>query len=217
ADKGASDTGSYEDFGESGGITIYAKKPAYEEYILKQLNGFEYERENFIRDDVLKKAGFQRTATARFRKTTSKEKAASVFHGLAHVLSFSIVPLKPFAEIEYAALPEGTFFPFEQVITTSPYRDAATDVRTCMELEYMLYVELCNGIVIQNWNTKYYTEKNIAKFEKLARSLPDNPPEIQKLKDRFLNQELPRVRAALARFLQTGAARATSWQAFTLQ
>ncbi|GHV82568.1 hypothetical protein AGMMS49991_11260 [Spirochaetia bacterium] len=69
-----------------------------------------------------------------------------------------------------------------------------------MELEYMLQVEFCNGVLIRDWNQNYYTKKNIAKFEEMANSLPESPPSIKQLKDRYLNEDLPKIKAALERF-----------------
>jgi hypothetical protein len=203
----AQEEDEFYEFGMAEGITIFAERPqpefppeSPEAEILTELNGTSQHREQFIREDLLEGAGFRRSANVKFRKSTGSEKASSVLHGAAHVLSFGIVPMKAFAEVEYAKLPPGSLYKFEAVINASTFKDLPVEVRTAMELEYMLQVEFGNGIVSRNWNLNYYTEENFAKFEKLAMSLPESPPSIYQLKDRYLNKDLPRIKAAWERY-----------------
>jgi hypothetical protein len=195
------------DFGTAEGLTIFAERPrsefqpeSPEAEILTELNGNPQNRERFIREDLLEAAGFRRSASVRFRKSTGAEKVSSVLLGAAHAFTLGAVPMKPFAEIEYARLPPGEMYQFEAVIQTSELKDLPVEVRTALELEYMLQVQFGNGIVSRNWNLNYYTEENIAKFEKLAMSLPESPPSIYQLKDRYLNEDLPRIKAAWERY-----------------
>ena len=66
-------------------------------------------------------------------------------------------------------------------------------------MEYKLQIEFCNGILHQN-NINYYTEKNIKRFEELVLILPDSNEGYSKLKGRYLNIELPKIKAALERY-----------------
>ncbi|MDR2485039.1 MAG: hypothetical protein LBD55_06560 [Treponema sp.] len=198
--------GLYYDYETEEGITVEAERPrpefppeSTEAYILSKLHKLSKDKENFIKEELLENAGFRSTGNVKFRKSTGSEKALSLLHGAAHTLSFGIVPMKPFLEIEYAKLPQGAFYHFESVIYASPFRNVSTEVRTAMELEYKLQVEFCNGVLIRNWNEGYYTGKNIAGFEELAWSLPDSPPSIRDLKNRYLNEELPKIKAAWER------------------
>jgi hypothetical protein len=188
------------------GITIYAEPlPEFppesaEANILGSLNGLQKERERFIKEDLLEKAGFRGTANVKFRKTNGSEKALSVLHGIMHIFSLGSVPAKPFSETEYARLPQGEFYKFEPVIYASQFRDVSPLVRRVIELEYILQVEFGGGILIPRQNLNYYTEENIAKFTGLAMSLPDYPPSIKQVKYRYLDIELPKIRASLDRF-----------------
>jgi hypothetical protein len=197
----------YYDYENTEGITIYAEDPrlefppeSAEANILTKLSGSQKERERFIKEDLLEKAGFRGTANVKFRKTNGSEKAWSVLHGMMHIFSLGAVPVKPFSEIEYARLPQGEFYKFDSVVYASQFRDVSPVVRTAFELEYMLQVDLLDGNLIQNRNLNYYTEENIGKFTGLALSLPDSPPGIKQAKDRYLNVELPKIKAALERF-----------------
>jgi hypothetical protein len=207
----AEENGQYYAYEDTEGITVYAEAPlpefppeSTEASILFKLNGFQKEREQFIEEELLKKAGFRGTDNVKFRETNDSEKASSVLHGIMHVFSLGGVPAKPFSEIEYARLPQGEFYKFESVIYASQFRDISPVVRTAVELEYMLQVEFLGGILVERHNLNYYTGENIAKFTGLAMSLPDSPPGIKQVKDRYLNVELPKVKAALERFKNPG-------------
>jgi hypothetical protein len=201
----------YYNYENTEGITIYAEHPqpefppeSTEAGIIARLNGFQEERERFIKDDLLKNAGFRGTANVKFRETNSSEKTSSVLHGIMHIFSFGMVPAKPFSEIEYAELPQGEFYKFESVIYASQFKNISPLVRQVIELEYILQVEFGGGILIPRHNLNYYTEENIAKFTGLAMSLPDSPPGIKQAKERYLNVELPKIKAALERFKNPG-------------
>ncbi|MDR0449912.1 MAG: hypothetical protein LBH26_01445 [Treponema sp.] len=194
---------AYQDYGMAEGVTIYgnAGMEAAEAAVLARLNGLSGERERFIEEDLLRDAGFQRSANARFRRTSGLEKSAAFFQGMAHAF-FPGIALRPFSEIEYGSLPPGEFYRFDAVIYAGSFKNISWELRRALELEYMLQVEFCGGVLIRDWNLNYYTEENIAKFERLALSLPDSdsPAGIRRLKDRYLNEELPRIRAALDRY-----------------
>jgi hypothetical protein len=197
---------TYQDYGTSEGVTIYDARSRFppeltEAYILIRLAGFSDEREQFIKDDLLKNAGFRSTANAKFRKTNGTEKVVSVLYGINHAFSLGVIPMSPFFEVDYARLPQNKFYTFQSVVPHDQLEDISPAVRTAIELEYMLQVEFSNGILIRRYNEHNYTEENIAKFEDLAMSLPDGiSPEIKRLKDRYLNEDLPRIRAALNRY-----------------
>jgi hypothetical protein len=184
------------DFGIAKDITIYGQQ-SIDIYVLEQINGSSSARKQFIETDFLEESGFRRTANVRYRKTESSEKALSVLHGVVHLFSFGIVPMKPFYEVEYAKLPKGEVYKFESVFIKSNFKDVTPEVLTLIELEYMLQIEFCNGIIIQD-NIHYYTDENINKFERLILGLPDFPENVYKAKNRYLN-ELKRIRAKLAR------------------
>ncbi|GMO36045.1 MAG: hypothetical protein Ta2F_11940 [Termitinemataceae bacterium] len=198
----------YYDFGTNEGITVFgdsslSKSKETEAMIIDKLKGLPKERVQFIKEDLLIGAGFRNTATVKYRKTSGKEKTSSVLRGAFHA-AFGFMPkapkLKHFSEVEYGELPAGEFYSFDSVIYESKLKDVSPDVKTLMELEYMLQIEFCNGIVIEKQNLNYYTDKNINKFEKLALSLPDNIENIKPLKDRYLHKELPKVKASLERY-----------------
>jgi hypothetical protein len=67
-----------------------------------------------------------------------------------------------------------------------------------MELEYMLQIEFCNGILAHD-NLNYYTDTHINEFEGLILRLPDFPESVYQAKNRYLN-ELRRIKAALERY-----------------
>jgi hypothetical protein len=194
------------------GITIYGKGPEEytletpEGFIVSKLNGYKSEREEFIETDFLEKAGFRRAGDIRYKKSKMSEKVLSVLHGVGHGLgsgfTFGLVqiPMKPFFEIELDELPEGEYYKFEQIILTSDYRNVSPEVLIVLKLEYKLQIEFCNGILIEKDNLKYYTEDNINYFEKMITELPEFPNGIKKIKDRFLNIELPRIKSALDRY-----------------
>jgi hypothetical protein len=194
------------DYGMGYGITIYGENPeeysleTMEGYIISQLNGFPSERKEFIETKLLEEAGFRRTGNVRYRKSTGSEKALSVLHGIGHAFSLGIVPMIPYFEIEYAKLPNGEYYKFEKIILTSNYRNISPEVLIILELEYKLQIEFWNGILIESNNLKYYTENNIQYFEELIMKLPELPESIMKLKERYLNIELPKIRSALERY-----------------
>jgi predicted DNA-binding protein len=187
------------------GITIYGEMTkeysheSTEGYIVSQLNGFPSERKEFIETKFLEEAGFRRTGNIRYRKSNGSEKSLSVLHGIFHAVSQGIIPMKPFFEIEYAELPKGEYYKFEQIILTSNYRTILPEVLIILELEYKLQIEFCNGTLIEN-NKKYYTEESIRYFEELIKKLPEIPESINKLKERYVKTELPKIKSALERY-----------------
>jgi hypothetical protein len=191
----------YNYFGEHEGITIYGEFPSdsVETNVLTALNGSLNNRKRFIENDLLRQSGFRSTANVRYRKTDSSEKALATLHIFANVLSFGIVPKKPFSEIEYGRLPKGQYYSFESVFISSQYTGISPIVLAVMEIEYILQIEFFNGIIIQE-NISYYTEKNINKFERLILQLPDSPESIMSLKKRYLNIELPKIKNAFERY-----------------
>ena len=184
------------DFGTAGGITIYGQQPI-DVYVLDQINGPLSERKQFIEADFLEKSGFRRTGNVQYRRTTAAERTASVFQGAGHLFSFGLIPMKPFSEVEYERLPRGKVYSFETVFIRSNFKEVTPEVLTIIQLEYMLQVEFCNGVVMQD-NIDYYSDENINKFERLILGLPNFPENIQKAKNRYLN-ELRRIRAAIQR------------------
>jgi len=184
------------DFGIAGGITVYGQRPI-DEYVMDQINGSPSERKQFIETDFLEESGFRRTANVKYRKTESSEKALSVLQSVLHGFSLGLIPMKPFSEVEYDRLPRGKVYNFETVFSKSNFKDVTLEVLTVIELEYMLQMEFCNGIIIQD-NIDYYTDENINKFERLILGLPNSPENIYKAKNRYLN-ELRRIKAALER------------------
>jgi hypothetical protein len=191
--------------GMAEGITIYEGRPrdfapeSIEGSILHALNGSLADRKNIIENELLGNAGFRRTGNLKYRKTEPSEKAMSVLHGAAHAFSFGIIPMKPFFEIDYARLPDGVYYSFNSVISSSELIDISPEILSVVEIEYMLQIEFCNGILIKN-NINYYSEKNINKFEKLILNLPEYPESIRQLKERYLNIELPKIRRSLYRY-----------------
>jgi hypothetical protein len=192
----------YYDTGTAGGLTVFGERPLDSEsmdaHVLNKLNGSLSDRKKFIETEFLEESGFRRTGNVRYRKSTGSEKASSVLHGLAHLFSFGIVPTKPYSEIEYDRLPKGEYYKFQSVFIKSNFKNVTPEVLTLMELEYMLQIEFCNGIVIRD-SINYYTDAHIDKFEKLILSLPDLPESIQKAKSRYSN-ELQKLKAALERY-----------------
>jgi len=188
--------GEDNDFGTAEGITVFGQRPK-DLYVLEQINGSASDRKQFIETDFLEESGFRRTANVKYRQTTSSERALSVLHGIGTILSFGLIPMLPFSEIEYDRLPRGEVYKFESVFVKSNFKDVTPEVLTVIELEYMLQIEFLNGIIIQD-NMHYYTDENINKFERLILKLPDSPENINQAKNRYLD-ELKRIRAALAR------------------
>jgi len=184
------------DFGITGGITIIGQRPI-DEYVMDQINGSTSERKQFIETKFLEESGFRRTADVKYRKTTASERTLSVFQDIGHLFSFGLIPMKPFSEVEYDKLPKGKVYDFTTIFSKSNFKDVTLEVLTVIELEYMLQMEFCNGIIIQD-NINYYTDENIKKFEKLILGLPNSPENIYKAKNRYLN-ELRRIKAALDR------------------
>ena len=81
----AEENEQYYAYEDTEGITVYAEPPlpefppeSTEANILFKLNGFQKEREQFIEEELLKKAGFRGTANIKFRETNDSEKASSV-------------------------------------------------------------------------------------------------------------------------------------------
>jgi hypothetical protein len=194
----------YYDFDGAGGITIYGERQkefapeSIETYILNQLNENSSAREQFIETEFLEKSGFRRTGTIKYRKSEGSEKTLSVLHGVAHLFSFGIVPMKPYFEIEYGELPKGQYYTFESVMISSQFTKVSPEVWNILKIEYMLQIEFCNGILIRD-NMNYYTDENIGKFETLILKLPDYPESVLKAKTRFLN-ELVKIKASLERY-----------------
>jgi hypothetical protein len=146
------------------------------------------------------KSGFRKAGNVKFRKTTGEEKASSVLHGIFHAFLPRVVPEKPLLEVEYDKLPEGEVYNFYAVLIKNDLVNVSKEIQTIMELEYKLQIEFSNGILMENSNIKYYTEKNIEYFERLILSLPDTTEDIKTIKDRFLNIELPKIKSALERY-----------------
>ena len=169
-----------------------------EAHVLNRINGTVSDRKRFIETEFLEDAGFRRTGDVKYRKTNTEEKTFSALQGLVHLFSLGIVPMKPFFEVEYGRLPKGEHYRFESVIIKNKLINATPEVLTIIELEYMLQIEFCYGIVMRD-NSKYYTEENILKFEKLISKLPDYPESIKKAKNRYVN-ELKNIKAALERY-----------------
>jgi hypothetical protein len=191
----------YYDYETTEGITIYGEREKIEDKIIEILNKEQETRKEFIEEELLIKSGFRRSANVKFRKTTDKEKALSVLHGLFAIATAGAVPVKPFTEVEYDRLPDGEFYNFYTILFNSDLKNISLEVQRIMELEYKLQIEFANGTLIENWNVKYYTEENIGKFERLILSLPDTMDDIRPIKERFLNIELPKVKTALYRYL----------------
>jgi hypothetical protein len=191
----------YYDYETTDGITIYDEREKTEDKIIEILSKEQEKRKEFIEEELLIKSGFKRTANVKFRKTTGKEKALSVLHGLFSIVSAGVVPVKPFMEVEYDRLPDGEYYNFYTVLFNSNLKNISLEIQKIMELEYKLQIEFANGTLIENWNVKYYTEENIEKFERLILSLPDTMDDIRSIKERFLNIELPKVETALYRYL----------------
>ena len=180
------------------GITIFGDRSLTETRILTALNGSISERRNFIENDLLENSGFRRTGNIRFRRTSASEKGLSVLHGFGSLLSFGLIPMTPFFEVDYGRLPSGYYYSFESVFISSEFTDVSLEVFSIMKLEYMLHIEFGNGIVMSP-TINYYTEEKISYFEYLINSLPDYPENIARIKERFLNTELPRIRRAFER------------------
>ena len=194
----------YFDFGIIGGTTIYAERPfvfapeSIEANIVTVLNGTLPERRNFIENDLLNNSGFRRTGNVRFRKTDGGEKALSVLHGIGHLFSFGIVPMTRFSEIEFDRLPNGLFYSFQTVINASELNNISPEVILLMEIEYKLQIEFNNGILYSG-NINYFTNENINFLERLLLGLPEFPENINRLRKRYLNIELPKIRNSLYR------------------
>lgn len=195
----------YYDIGGYGAISIIGERPpeyepeSIEAIVLSSLNGSLPERKNFIENNLLENAGFRRTGNVRYRKTDGGEKTLSVLHGVANLLSFGVVPMKSFSEVDYGRLPDGEYYTFQSVIGSSGLKDILPEVLVVLELEYMLQIEFCYGILIEN-NKRYYTKENMEKFEILILKLSDYPESIKQLKERYLDIELPKIKNALERY-----------------
>jgi hypothetical protein len=198
-----SENDDYHDFGGEAGITIYGDIPeefapeSLETHVLNQLNGSLSLREQFIETEFLEQSGFRRTANVKYRKTDGGEKALSVLHGIGKLVSFGIIPLIPFSEIDYDRLAKGQYYSFESVMIKSEFANISPDVWNIMKLEYMLQIEFRNGLLFQD-NINYYTDENIEKFESLILKLPHYPASILEAKTRFLD-ELIKIKASLER------------------
>jgi hypothetical protein len=197
------DDDEFFDAGMGVGLIFYAERlkefepESKNAYVLNQLNGSLSERKQFIETDFLKESGFRQTGNVKYRKTESSEKALSIIHEIASLLSLGFVPKKPFLEMEYDRLPKGEFYKFESVFIKSNYKDVTPEVSIIIELEYMLQIEFRNGIIIQD-SINYYTDENIYKFEELIYKLPNYPESILLSKNRYLN-ELQKIKASLER------------------
>ncbi|GHU57730.1 hypothetical protein FACS189444_0300 [Spirochaetia bacterium] len=191
----------YYDFGSSEGITVFGDLDKYEKEnkIIEILNQKQEEREIFIEEELLKKSGFRRTGNVKFRETTGGEKALSALQAVFHAV-YGRIPMKPFFEEEYDRLPKGEFYNFYAVLMKNDLINVSKEIQTIMELEYKFQIEFSNGILIENWNIKYYTDENIEYFEQLILSLPDTVEDIKTIKERFLNIELPKIKSALERY-----------------
>jgi hypothetical protein len=189
----------YYKFRMAEGITIYGDRSSTETKILSALNGSLSNRKNFIENNLLEDAGFRRTGNVRHRKTDASEKGLSILHGVGALLSFGLIPTKPFFEIDYAKLPKGRYYSFESVIVHSELKNISLDVFNVLKLEYMLQIEFANGIVIED-TLNYYTEENIKKIENLVERLPDFPESIAQIKERYLNIELPKIKRAINQY-----------------
>ncbi|MCL2800475.1 MAG: hypothetical protein FWD28_01775 [Treponema sp.] len=170
--------------------------------ILSILNGSLSERVQFIRNVVLGNAGFRPLGNTRFRRTDGAEKTLSVLHMVTRGITFGFLPMpaRPFSEIEYERLPDGVFYSFQTVISSSDLHNVSPIVLLVLEIEYKLQIEFANGLLLAN-NRNYLTEENISIFEKLIFELPEYPESIQRLRERYLNIELPRIRNSLERHL----------------
>jgi hypothetical protein len=192
----------YYDYGMAEELIIQGEKEydaeSVEAHVLNQINGTVSDRKRFIETELLEDAGFRRTGDVKYRKTNAEEKTFSALQGLVHLFSLGLVPMKPFFEVEYDRLPQGDHYKFESVILKNALINAAPEVLTIIELEYMLQVEFCYGIVLQD-NVKYYTDENIKKFENLISKLPDYPESVKKAKTRYSN-DLRSIKAALERY-----------------
>jgi hypothetical protein len=127
-----------------------------------------------------------------------------IFHAVFRDLllgALGEIPMKPFLEEDYDRLPNGEFYNFYAILINSDLQDVSLTIQRIMELEYKLQVEFSDGALIENWNIKYYTEENIEKFEQLILSLPDSTGDIGRIKERFLNIELPKIKSALYRYV----------------
>jgi len=186
-------------------LTVYGERPfdfdsaSIEENVLSLLNGTLSDRKKLVENYLMENAGFRRTGNCRFRSTDASEKSWSIFHGITNLLSFGIIPRKPFFEIEYGRLPRGVFYTFQTIIDSSELNNISPEVIAIMEIEYMLQIEFANGVLISNWNANYYTENNINKFERLIMRVPEFPQNIKILRERYLNIELPKIKQALKR------------------
>jgi hypothetical protein len=194
----------YYDFGSSEGITIYGDQDKYEKEnnIIETLNQNQKERETFI-EELLIESGFRRTGNVKFRKTTGGEKTISALQAIAHGFAPAI-PIKPFFEEEYDRLPKGEFYNFYAVLIKNEMRNISREIQMLMELEYKLQIEFCNGVLMENWNIKYYTDENIKYFERLIELLPETTENIRKIKKRFQDIELPKIKSALEKYENPG-------------
>jgi hypothetical protein len=190
----------YYDSGTGRELTIYGEFPedSIDTHVLNRLNGSLSERRRFIETEFLEESGFRRTGNVRYRQSTDSEKALSVMHGIGHLFSLGIVPMKPFYEIEHGRLPRGEYYKFESVFIKSNFINVTPEVLILMELEYMLQIEFFNGIIIQD-NINYYTDTHINKFEGLILRLPDFPESIYQAKNRYSNA-LEKIKVALERY-----------------
>jgi hypothetical protein len=187
----------YYEFWMTEGITIYGERSPAETRILSALNSSLPDRKNFIENNLLEDAGFRRTGNVRYRKSEASEKGLSILHGIGKLLSFGLIPMKPFFEIDYARLPKGQYYSFESVIIHSELKNISIDIFNVLKLEYMLQIEFADGTVIEE-TLNYYTEENIKNFENLILNLPDFPESIRQIKERYLNIELPKIKRAIS-------------------
>jgi hypothetical protein len=211
------DNEEYNTTGTAEGLTIYGEQAkefasgSMEAFVLERLNGTTRDRKRFIETEFLEESGFRRTGNVKYRKTSSSEKALSVWHGAAGIIPNGIaslfglkqpIPVKPFSEIDIERLPKGRYYSFESVFVKSKFNSVSQDVWNIMKLEYMLQIEFNNGIIIKD-NLNYYTDENINKFDDLIQKLPASPGSVMLVKARFQN-ELKKIKRALERYRNPG-------------
>jgi hypothetical protein len=194
----------YFDFGVAEDIKIYGARPkeydskSIDAYVLDKLNGSLSDRKQFIETEFLEESGFRRTGNVKYHKTNGAEKTASIFSHIGYNFSLGFIPVLPLFEIEHDRLPKGEFYKFESVFIKSNFTNVTPEILTIMELEYILQIEFCNGILMQN-NKNYYTEENIDKFDRLIHRLPDSTESVHQVKNRYLI-ESQKIKAALERY-----------------
>ena len=198
----------YYDFGTGKDLIISGERQreydseSIDAYIINRLNGSLPDRKQFIETDFLEESGFRRTGNVRYRQSNGAEKTFSILNGFGHLFSFGIIPMTPFSETELERLPKGEYYKFEAVFIKSNYTNVAPEILTLMELEYMLQIEFCGGVLMRD-NKNYYTDENIDKFERLIHRLPDLPESVYRAKNRYLI-DLQKIKSAFERYRNPG-------------